>query len=232
MNRSTVWSLCSIVAIAVMVFGFSNPSSAQQNARFAEVCDEIVRLEGGEAVNVGDSDLQIDAECRDFLTELLEVPASQQAAPTYQIIEGPQPTPSNLSPSLAQPQALSPLPQDGLARQYAVALANGQSIVLPNVLFESGSTQLPQAARNAIQAAVTAMSSVGGNYLVSGYASADGDRAKNIDLSWQRARTVGGLLSQSGYSASRILVVGMGPTTAFGPNPADNRQVTISLYSR
>ena len=149
-----------------------------------------------------------------------------------EIIEGPQPTPSNLSPSLAQPQALSPLPQDGLARQYAVALANGQSIVLPNVLFESGSTQLPQAARNAIQAAVTAMSSVGGNYLVSGYASADGDRAKNIDLSWQRARTVGGLLSQSGYSASRILVVGMGPTTAFGPNPADNRQVTISLYSR
>lgn len=117
-----------------------------------------------------------------------------------------------------------------LTQEYLRILQSGQGIMLPDMLFEGSSTRLPDEAALALQAAASAMKTVGGNFVVNGFASAEGDPQTNLALSWSRARVAGNQLAKLGINQNSLYVLGHGGTTMFGPIAKNNRRVTIAPY--
>lgn len=101
----------------------------------------------------------------------------------------------------------------------AVTFQVGQSNILPgfyNTLNNVAST-LSQYDQSTIQ--------------VNGYASVEGNAAKNQALSQNRASAVANYLVRQGVSSNRVSAIGRGVTTQFGSSYEPNRRVEMTILA-
>ena len=234
MNSTAVWALCSAVSIGALLTGFSAPSRAQPQT------DCVVTLLGNEPVAAGDGFLAIQNNS-DCLTTKEATPISLEESDVSQnmtVAQMPVPRPLNTGPTRSPaptPSASSALDLSsagqGLTLHFADVLLAGDAITVPDVLTNGRAAPLSDAANAVLTAAANAMVSIGGSFVVHGYASVDGNAELNDQLSWDRARIVGETLHANGVALDRIFVLGHGETSQFGQELADNRRVTVEVYA-
>ena len=111
----------------------------------------------------------------------------------------------------------------------------GLLLTLPDVLFDSGTTQLsPSAARSLDQMADVLKASDSREFLIEGHTDNSGSELLNLELSQRRAELVRAALVGRGVESARITAVGLGEDQPLVPNdtPAgrsQNRRVEVIL---
>lgn len=100
--------------------------------------------------------------------------------------------------------------------------------VLPKVQFVQNNADISSTSTLAIYDIAQLMKQTDSKYLITGYASEEGSKEYNDELSLKRAENVKNALVNLGVSASRLDVKAGGPVTEFGPELMYNRTVTIT----
>ena len=118
-----------------------------------------------------------------------------------------------------------------MVAQFVALLSAGEAVSVPDVLLGVEDAKLSADVDAYLRLVADAMLQVGGDFVINGYASVDGDADVNQRYSWLRAQVVGEALSLKGVSIDRLYVKGHGETTVFGDMAADNRRVTIAVFS-
>ncbi|MDR3474804.1 MAG: OmpA family protein [Devosia sp.] len=95
--------------------------------------------------------------------------------------------------------------------------------------FARNSNDLTPAARQALDAVVTAIGTQQCVVHLTGYSSTEGDVAHNALFSIERSQNALHYLAAKGVKFRRYSANGVGETTQFGPDPAANRRVVVSV---
>ena len=119
--------------------------------------------------------------------------------------------------------------------------AVGQSLVIRNITFASGTARMTPASQNAVRDIALSIRAIlaqspNARFEVSGYTDNRGAAASNRRISQSRADAVKNALQQAGVPASALTGVGYGPDNPRAPNTtaagrAQNRRVEIKRLS-
>ncbi|MEZ4826669.1 MAG: OmpA family protein [Bacteroidia bacterium] len=111
----------------------------------------------------------------------------------------------------------------------------GESINLNNILFDQGKATLRPESKTELEKIVAFMkSNPSAEIELSGHTSAEGDRALNQSLSYQRVKSCKDYIVDKGIDSGRIVAVGFGPDRPVAGNDteanrAKNRRVEMRL---
>ena len=246
MNSTAVWALCSVIGIGALLTGFAAPSSAQSSDECAVTLGGMANIEAGD----GFLTLASDTACADasagILVEQPEAPtlSTNLNAPSEPSVDLVMPTPAPVSSSVATPSVMPveepaepvsttpamPTARDMVA-QFVSILEAGDAVSVPDVLVGVQNATLSDEVDAYLDLLAQALLDVGGDFVVNGYASVDGDAEVNERYSWLRAQVVGEALSLKGIDVDHLYIKGHGETTAFGRTAADNRRVTVAVFN-
>lgn len=257
MNSTAVWTLCSVIGIGALLTGFAAPSSAQDQDGCAVTLSGMANIEAGDGfLSVTNSAACADAD--DEMAQPQSIPSpsttsgsglvGESSEPSADLVM-PTPAPTPTAPSVATPSVITndvlstetptgaapstpvmPSEKDMVA-QFVALLSAGEAVSVPDVLLGVEDAKLSADVDAYLRLVADAMLQVGGDFVINGYASVDGDADVNQRYSWLRAQVVGEALSLKGVSIDRLYVKGHGETTVFGDMAADNRRVTIAVFS-
>ena len=246
MNSTAVWALCSVIGIGALLTGFAAPSSAQGSEGCAVTLGGMANIEAGDGFLTLASDTACADTSADIQVEQPEAPTlstnlNASAEPSVDLV---MPTPAPVSPSVATPSVMPveepaepvsttpamPTARDMVA-QFVSILEAGDGVSVPDVLVGVENAALSDEVDAYLDLLAQALLAVGGDFVVNGYASVDGDAEVNERYSWLRAQVVGEALSLKGIAVDRLYIKGHGETTAFGRTAADNRRVTVAVFN-
>ena len=246
MNSTAVWALCSVIGIGALLTGFAAPSSAQSSEGCAVTLGGMANIEAGD----GFLTLASDAACGDASANVVvEQPEAPKLSTNLNASSEPSvdlvmPTPTPVSPSVATPSLMPveepvdpvsttpamPTTRDMVA-QFVSILKAGDAVSVPDVLVGVQNATLSDEVDAYLDLLAQAMLDVGGDFVVNGYASIDGDADVNERYSWLRAQVVGEALSLKGIAVDSLYIKGHGETTTFGSTTKDNRRVTVAVFN-
>ena len=246
MNSTAVWALCSVIGIGALLTGFAAPSSAQRSDDCAVTLGGMANIEAGDGFLTLASDTACADASVDIQVEQPEAPTLSTSlnAPSEPSVDLVMPTPAPVSSSVATPslmpveepaEPVSTTPAMPTARdmvtQFVSILEAGDAVSVPDVLVGVQNATLSDEVDAYLDLLAQALLDVGGDFIVNGYASVDGDAEVNERYSWLRAQVVGEALSLKGIAVDRLYIKGHGETTAFGRTAADNRRVTVAVFN-
>lgn len=246
MNSTAVWALCSVIGIGALLTGFAAPSSAQSSDECAVTLGGMANIEAGDGFLTLASDTACADASVDIQVEQPEAPTLSTSlnAPSEPSVDLVMPTPAPVSSSVATPslmpveepaEPVSTTPAMPTARdmvtQFVSILEAGDAVSVPDVLVGVQNATLSDEVDAYLDLLAQALLDVGGDFIVNGYASVDGDAEVNERYSWLRAQVVGEALSLKGIAVDRLYIKGHGETTAFGRTAADNRRVTVAVFN-
>lgn len=249
MNSTAVWALCSVIGIGALLTGFAAPSSAQGSEGCAVTLGGMANIEAGDGFLTLSSDTACADTSADIQVEQPKAPTlstnlNQPSEPAVDLV---MPTPAPASPSVATPSVMAveestepvstasatptmPTTRDMVA-QFVSILKAGDAVSVPDVLVGVENAALSDEVDAYLDLLAQALLAVGGDFVVNGYASVDGDAEVNERYSWLRAQVVGEALSLKGIAVDRLYIKGHGETTVFGRTAADNRRVTVAVFN-
>ena len=246
MNSTAVWALCSVIGIGALLTGFAAPSSAQSSDDCAVTLGGMANIEAGDGFLTLASDTACADASVDIQVEQPEAPTLSTSlnAPSEPSVDLVMPTPAPVSSSVATPslmpveepaEPVSTTPAMPTARdmvtQFVSILEAGDAVSVPDVLVGVQNATLSDEVDAYLDLLAQALLDVGGDFIVNGYASVDGDAEVNERYSWLRAQVVGEALSLKGIAVDRLYIKGHGETAAFGRTAADNRRVTVAVFN-
>ena len=246
MNSTAVWALCSVIGIGALLTGFAAPSSAQSSDDCAVTLGGMANIEAGDGFLTLTSDTACADASADIQVEQSEAPtlSTNLNAPSEPSVDLVMPTPAPVSSSVATPSVMPveepaepvsttpamPTARDMVA-QFVSILEAGDAVSVPDVLVGVQNATLSDEVDAYLDLLAQALLDVGGDFVVNGYASVDGDAEVNERYSWLRAQVVGEALSLKGIDVDRLYIKGHGETAAFGRAAADNRRVTVAIFN-
>ena len=246
MNSTAVWALCSVIGIGALLTGFAAPSSAQSSDECAVTLGGMANIEAGDGFLTLASDTACADASADIQVEQPEAPtlSTNLNAPSEPSVDLVMPTPAPVSSSVATPSVMPveepaehvsttpamPTARDMVA-QFVSILEAGDAVSVPDVLVGVQNATLSDEVDAYLDLLAQALLDVGGDFVVNGYASVDGDAEVNERYSWLRAQVVGEALSLKGIDVDRLYIKGHGETAAFGRAAADNRRVTVAVFN-
>ena len=246
MNSTAVWALCSVIGIGALLTGFAAPSSAQSSDDCAVTLGGMANIEAGDGFLTLASDTACADASVDIQVEQPEAPTLSTSlnAPSEPSVDLVMPTPAPVSSSVATPslmpveepaEPVSTTPAMPTARdmvtQFVSILEAGDAVSVSDVLVGVQNATLSDEVDAYLDLLAQALLDVGGDFIVNGYASVDGDAEVNERYSWLRAQVVGEALSLKGIAVDRLYIKGHGETAAFGRTAADNRRVTVAVFN-
>jgi OOP family OmpA-OmpF porin len=93
-----------------------------------------------------------------------------------------------------------------------LSIQAGETVLLRNIIFETGQTTFPASSIPVLESMATVMrTNAGAEILLVGHTDATGDRDANYTLSRERAQGVRDWLVANGIDGRRIVCSGLGP---------------------
>lgn len=120
---------------------------------------------------------------------------------------------------------------DEVAKAIADNLEKGMSSSFDNINFETGSAELNESSKTALDGIVKYLKENPDKKIkVVGHTSTDGTDEINIPLSKERAKAVTDYIAAQGIDADRLSYQGMGSSKPISDIPEKNRRVEIQVY--
>ena len=120
---------------------------------------------------------------------------------------------------------------DDIAKAIADNMEKGVSSSFDNINFETGSAELSEGSKNALDGIVKFLKDNPDKKIqVVGHTSTDGTDEINIPLSMERAKAVTDYIEKQGVDGSRLSYQGMGASKPISEIPEKNRRVEIQVF--
>ncbi len=120
---------------------------------------------------------------------------------------------------------------DDIAKAIEDNMEKGISSSFDNINFETGSAELSEGSKNALDGIVKFLKdNPDKNIKVIGHSSSDGTDEINIPLSTKRAKKVTEYIEKQGIDGSRLSYQGMGSSKPISEEPEKNRRVEIQVF--
>lgn len=120
---------------------------------------------------------------------------------------------------------------EDIAKAIADNLEKGMSSSFDNINFETGSAELSESSKTAIDGIVKYLKDNPDKKIkVIGHTSTDGTDEINIPLSKERAKAVTDYIEKQGIDGSRLSYQGMGSSKPISEIPEKNRRVEIQVF--
>ncbi len=120
---------------------------------------------------------------------------------------------------------------DEIAKAIADNLEKGMSSSFDNINFETGSAELNESSKTALDGIVKYLKDNPDKKIkVIGHTSTDGTDEINIPLSKERAKAVADYIEKQGVEAERLSYQGMGSSKPISDIPEKNRRVEIQVF--
>ncbi len=120
---------------------------------------------------------------------------------------------------------------DEIAKAIEDNMEKGVSSSFDNINFETGSAELSDGSKNALDGIVKFLKdNPDKNIKVIGHSSTDGTDEINIPLSKERAKAVTDYIEKQGVDGSRLSYQGMGSSKPISEEPEKNRRVEIQVF--
>lgn len=120
---------------------------------------------------------------------------------------------------------------DEIAKAIADNLEKGMSSSFDNINFETGSAELNESSKNALDGIVKYLKDNPDKKIkVVGHSSTDGTDEINVPLSKERAKSVVDYIEKQGIEGSRLSYQGMGSSKPISEIPEKNRRVEIQVF--
>ncbi len=120
---------------------------------------------------------------------------------------------------------------DEIAKAIADNLEKGMSSSFDNINFETGSAELSESSKTALDGIVKYLQDNPDKRIrVIGHTSTDGTDEINIPLSKERAKAVVDYIEKQGIDGSRLSYQGMGSSKPISEIPEKNRRVEIQVF--
>ena len=120
---------------------------------------------------------------------------------------------------------------DEIAKAIEDNMEKGVSSSFDNINFETGSAELSDGSKNALDGIVKFLKdNPDKNIKVIGHSSSDGTDEINIPLSTERAKAVTDYIEKQGIDGNRLSYQGMGSSKPISDEPEKNRRVEIQVF--
>jgi outer membrane protein OmpA-like peptidoglycan-associated protein len=120
---------------------------------------------------------------------------------------------------------------DDIAKAIEDNMEKGVSSSFDNINFETGSAELSEGSKNALDGIVKFLKDNPDKKIkVIGHSSTDGTDEINIPLSKERAKAVTDYIEKQGIEGSRLSYQGMGSSKPISEVPEKNRRVEIQVF--